>query len=148
MLTKTSLFLCQPCRYEDICPSTHNMDVPHVKREDLQLISISDDGYLTMMNENGDLREDLKVPDGELGDQLRNDFDNGKDLLVSYTVARFCSYYLFCFYAFSAPFSRRAEKSVLSRLRPILLWTNKQIMCRCKFLLHLHLKQIYSKMLL
>lgn len=59
------------------------MDVPNVKREDFQLISISDDNFLTLMTESGELREDLKVPDGELGDTLRSDFDNGKDLLVS-----------------------------------------------------------------
>ncbi|KAH8401848.1 hypothetical protein KR009_008241 [Drosophila setifemur] len=75
-------------KYEDICPSTHNMDVPHVKREDLQLIAISDDGFLTLMTEGGDLREDLKVPEGELGDTLRSDFDNGKDLLC--TVLKAC----------------------------------------------------------
>lgn len=70
-------------RYEDISPSTHNMDVPHVKREDYQLTDISDDGYLTLMTDGGDLREDLKMPDGELGGQLRTDFDAGKELLVS-----------------------------------------------------------------
>lgn len=70
-------------RYEDISPSTHNMDVPHVKREDYQLTDISDDGYLTLMTDGGDLREDLKMPDGELGGQLRSDFDAGKELLVS-----------------------------------------------------------------
>lgn len=59
------------------------MDVPHVKREDYQLTDISDDGYLTLMSDNGDLREDLKLPDGELGTQLRAEFDNGKELLVS-----------------------------------------------------------------
>jgi len=59
------------------------MDVPNVKREDLQLIAISDDSFLTLMTESGDLREDLKVPEGELGEQLRLDFDSGKDLLVS-----------------------------------------------------------------
>jgi hypothetical protein len=49
----------------------------------LQLTDISDDGYLCLMADNGDLREDLKVPDGELGAQLRTDFEAGKELLVS-----------------------------------------------------------------
>lgn len=82
----TNARLCLPlpsCRYEDISPSTHNMDVPHVKREDYQLTDISDDGYLTLMTDGGDLREDLKLPDGELGGQLRTEFDSGKELLVS-----------------------------------------------------------------
>jgi translation initiation factor 5A len=35
------------------------------------------------MADNGDLREDLKVPEGELGAQLRADFEAGKELLVS-----------------------------------------------------------------
>nr|CAD7406074.1 unnamed protein product [Timema poppensis] len=68
-------------KYEDICPSTHNMDVPFVKREDYQLTDISDDGYLCLMADNGDLREDLKIPEGELGQQLRADFEAGKELL-------------------------------------------------------------------
>lgn len=36
------------------------------------------------MSDNGDLREDLKLPDGDLGAQLRSEFDAGKELLVSY----------------------------------------------------------------
>lgn len=59
------------------------MDVPHVKREDYQLTDISDDGYLTLMTDAGDLREDLKLPEGDLGAQLRSEFDVGKELLVS-----------------------------------------------------------------
>lgn len=54
-----------------------------MKREDYQLTDISDDGYLTLMTDGGDLREDLKLPDGELGAQLRVEFDAGKELLVS-----------------------------------------------------------------
>merc|ERR1712071_721714 len=49
-------------KLEDICPSTHNMDVPVVKREDYTLVDIIE-GYLTLMSDNGDLREDLKCPD-------------------------------------------------------------------------------------
>lgn len=35
------------------------------------------------MNDAGDLREDLKLPEGDLGSQLRSEFDVGKELLVS-----------------------------------------------------------------
>ena len=79
---------CTGKKYEDICPSTHNMDVPHVKREDYQLTDISDDGYLCLMADNGDLREDLKIPDGEVGAQLRAEYDAGKDILC--TVLKSC----------------------------------------------------------
>ena len=64
------------------------MDVPHVKREDYQLTDISDDGYLCFMADNGDLREDLKIPEGEVGAQLRADYDAGKDILC--TVLKSC----------------------------------------------------------
>lgn len=47
-----------------------------------KLTDISDDNYLSLMADNGDIREDLKIPDGELGLQLRADFDAGKELLV------------------------------------------------------------------
>lgn len=74
-------------KYEDICPSTHNMDVPNVKREDYQLTDI-DDGFLVLMSDNGDLREDLKIPDGELGTQLRSEYDAGKEIVC--TVLKSC----------------------------------------------------------
>jgi len=73
---------------EDICPSTHNMDVPFVKREDYQLMDISDDGFLTLMGDGGDLREDLKLPDGDLGGQLKTEYDSGREILC--TVLKSC----------------------------------------------------------
>uniref|UniRef100_A0A1L8E9Q0 Putative eukaryotic translation initiation factor 5a n=1 Tax=Haematobia irritans TaxID=7368 RepID=A0A1L8E9Q0_HAEIR len=84
----SELISSQIKKYEDICPSTHNMYVPHVKREDYQLTDISDDGYLTLMADNGEIREALKLPDGDLGNSLSADFDNGKDLLC--TVLKSC----------------------------------------------------------
>lgn len=59
-----------------------------MKREDYQLTDISDDGYLCLMADNGELREDLKIPDGEVGAQLRADYDAGKDILC--TVLKSC----------------------------------------------------------
>jgi len=75
---------------EDICPSTHNMDVPHVKRVDYLLMDISHDGYLTLMHDTTkEIREDLKCPEGEVGDQVKAEFDNGKDILC--TVLKACN---------------------------------------------------------
>jgi len=64
-------------KYEDLCPSTHNIDVPNVNRSDYQLIDISEDGFASLMNDKGDTREDLKIPDSELGQKIREEF--GKD---------------------------------------------------------------------
>jgi len=69
-------------KLEDICPSTHNMDVPHVRRNEYQLVNI-DDGFLNLMTTEGVPKDDVKVPDSDLGKQIQADFDEGKDLLVT-----------------------------------------------------------------
>ncbi|KAG9334149.1 hypothetical protein AGOR_G00238330 [Albula goreensis] len=67
---------------EDICPSTHNMDVPNVKRQDFQLLGITD-GFLSLMKDNGDVKEDLRLPEGDLGKEIVTKFENGEDVLIS-----------------------------------------------------------------
>lgn len=63
-------------KYEDICPSTHNMEVPFVKRKDYELMSIEDDGFLSLFdNDTLATKEDLKLPEGELGAQIREASD-------------------------------------------------------------------------
>jgi len=65
-------------KYEDLCPSTHNMDVPFVKRKDYEIIGIEDDGFVQMLDTDTlNTKEDLKLPEGELGDQIKDNF--GKD---------------------------------------------------------------------
>ncbi|XP_020630555.1 eukaryotic translation initiation factor 5A-1-like isoform X2 [Orbicella faveolata] len=69
-------------KYEDICPSTHNMDVPHVSRNDYQLTNI-DEGYLSLMNDDNETRDDLKLPEGDLGKEIQVKFDNDEQLMLT-----------------------------------------------------------------
>ncbi|KAG0733472.1 hypothetical protein G6F62_012723 [Rhizopus arrhizus] len=69
-------------KYEDLSPSTHNMDVPNINRQEYQLINI-DDGFLSLMTQDGNTKDDVKLPEGELGKTLEAEFDDGKDLLVT-----------------------------------------------------------------
>ncbi|THC99393.1 hypothetical protein EYZ11_001117 [Aspergillus tanneri] len=57
-------------KLEDLSPSTHNMDVPNVTRKEYQLLDITDDDFLSLMDENGNTKDDVKVPDGETGEKI------------------------------------------------------------------------------
>ncbi|OJJ86468.1 Eukaryotic translation initiation factor eIF-5A [Aspergillus glaucus CBS 516.65] len=71
-------------KLEDLSPSTHNMDVPKVSRKEFQLLDITDDGFLSLMKDDGDTKDDVKIPDGELGDRINRMFrEEEKDLNVT-----------------------------------------------------------------
>ena len=42
-----------------------------------------DDDYLSLMDDNGDTREDLKLPEGDLGKEISTKFDNDETFLVT-----------------------------------------------------------------
>lgn len=73
-------------KLEDLSPSTHNMEVPNVSRNEYQLLDI-DDGYLNLMTTDGETKDDVRLPEGELGDQIQSQFDEGKDLNVTIITA-------------------------------------------------------------
>lgn len=74
-------------KYEDICPSTHNMEVPVIKRNDYQLVDISSDKFLTTMDDAGSQREDIKLCEGELGTTIETKFEEGADMMVTVMTA-------------------------------------------------------------
>ncbi|KAK2196809.1 bifunctional Translation elongation factor IF5A-like/Nucleic acid-binding [Babesia duncani] len=80
-------------KYEDICPTSHNMDVPHVKRTEIQLIGIEDDGFVTLLNPDGTCKTDLQLPKDnegnpdEVAKQIQNLVDAGKEVLVTVLTA-------------------------------------------------------------
>lgn len=48
----------------------------------LQLIGIQD-GYLSLLTESGEVREDLKLPEGDLGKEIEGKFNANEDVQVS-----------------------------------------------------------------
>lgn len=76
-------------KLEDMVPSTHGTTVPVVSRTEYTLVDIDDDEYVTLMDENGDTREDLQLPDFPEGysEEIKKDFEE-KQLVV--TVLKAC----------------------------------------------------------
>ncbi|VAH44194.1 unnamed protein product [Triticum turgidum subsp. durum] len=71
-------------KLEDIVPSSHNCDVPHVDRTEYQLIDISEDGFVSLLTDNGSTKDDLKLPtDDAILTQLKDGFAEGKDLALT-----------------------------------------------------------------
>merc|ERR1711881_550226 len=44
--------------------AAHNIDSPFVTRSDYQVMDIGEDGYLSLMDPEGNTREDLSFPEG------------------------------------------------------------------------------------
>jgi len=74
-------------KLEDICPSTHNMNVPNVTRKDYTMVNISDDGFAEMMDDDGEQKEDLKIPDDDVGKDVNEKFANGESFIVTVLAA-------------------------------------------------------------
>uniref|UniRef100_A0A8C7WPP1 Translation initiation factor 5A C-terminal domain-containing protein n=1 Tax=Oryzias sinensis TaxID=183150 RepID=A0A8C7WPP1_9TELE len=46
------------------------------------LIGIQD-GYLSLLQDSGEVREDLKIPEGDLGKEIESKYEAGEEILVS-----------------------------------------------------------------
>ncbi|XP_061825208.1 eukaryotic translation initiation factor 5A-1-like [Nerophis lumbriciformis] len=69
-------------KYEDICPSTHNMEVPNVKRTEYEAVCLTD-GFLHLMDDFGEVREDLGLPNNDLGKEIEAKISTGVEFNVT-----------------------------------------------------------------
>lgn len=75
-------------KYEDICPSTHNMSVPTVTRTEYTLVDImkdedGGDDFVSLMDDVGETRDDLKLENDDCGRQLKEKFGGDESYLVT-----------------------------------------------------------------
>jgi translation initiation factor 5A len=62
------------------------MEVPIVKKTEYDLSHISRDGFLSLLGEQGE-KQDVKVPEGELGQRIRDSLEEGKIVVVTILAA-------------------------------------------------------------
>jgi translation initiation factor 5A len=74
-------------KYEDIQPSSATVAIPIVVNKEYSLIDISEDGFLTLMDEEGNTREDIRLPEfpENFGREISQTFENAGD--KNYSVA-------------------------------------------------------------
>jgi len=88
----TALDIFTNRKVEELVPSSHNLEVPIVNRMEYTLLDIDEDEHMSLMDEKGDTREDLKLPGGhpeadKLAEDIRTAFAAGKELTVTILVS-------------------------------------------------------------
>merc|ERR1712150_319167 len=81
-------------KYEDLCPSSHNVECPFVKRTEYTLLNIDDSsGSVSLLLDNGETKEDLNLPcyktgaspteeDEKIQKNIKEDYEAGKNVIV------------------------------------------------------------------
>jgi len=78
-------------KYEELCGSTQNMDVPNIIRKDYQVIDVEEDGTVSYLDDNGESQSNLKLPelcdsDKEIAENIKKIWANpteGTDLYIT-----------------------------------------------------------------
>merc|ERR1712146_692016 len=74
-------------KHEDSVPTSHNVDCPNVTKTEFTLISCDDDGYVTIMDDDGEMREDLKLPELEdlqdVANKIRQMLKDDEEALIT-----------------------------------------------------------------
>merc|ERR1711879_295929 len=70
-------------KYEDLCPTSHNVEVPFVKRTEYQCLSADPNtGEVSLLTESGETKDDLNLPDfTKIGEPTDEDKKLSKSLV-------------------------------------------------------------------
>ncbi len=79
-------------KMEDSVPTSHNVEVPIIKRTEWQLVTVDGDGYCTLMDDQAKTRSDLALPtdtedDQVLSDRIKAAYEEGKEVYVTILAA-------------------------------------------------------------
>merc|ERR1711988_1997058 len=81
-------------KLEDLCPTSHNLDVPFVKKTEYQVLTADEDtGEVSLLQEDGSTKDDLNLPtvvkigeptdeDKKVKDEMLKALEDGKTLTV------------------------------------------------------------------
>jgi translation initiation factor 5A len=71
-------------KLEDMVPSTHGTTVPIVNKADWEIIDISEDGELTLMDEGGNQKVDLNLPTvpAGFGEEIETAWADGENTIM------------------------------------------------------------------
>lgn len=59
------------------------MEVPNVKRVEYSLLDITEEGYLSLMDDAGNVRDDLHCEASpDLFKEIKDKFDNGDEMMI------------------------------------------------------------------
>ena len=75
-------------KYQDVCPVSHAKEAPNIKREEWTVMSVDDEGYIALVDKQGNMRQDLKLPnetedDAEVAKRITDGLESGKTILVT-----------------------------------------------------------------
>merc|ERR1719238_1180993 len=72
-------------KYEDLCPTSHNVEVPFVKRTEYQVLMADEGtGEVSLLLETGETKDDLNLPDRvAIGEPTDDDKKVSADLLAA-----------------------------------------------------------------
>merc|ERR1712066_725070 len=77
-------------KYEDLCPTSHNLEIPFVKRTEYQLLNAdASDGTVSLLLEDGTTKDDLNLPCFIVqGEPTEDDTKCQKDILDAFEAGK------------------------------------------------------------